>query len=473
MDDTLKKFHTLCYHDIGFFAKEFLPHLLTHTPPPFHLEMYQELRKKERLVIAAPRGFAKSTISSVIYPIWLACYKVRSEIAIISASETLAVDLVRKIKREFETNQKLIKFFGPMETEKWSESHIITRNLVSIRARGAEGQIRGFRPDCLILDDIETDESVESEERRRKLKEWFYKACLNTMAVGGQLVIVGTIIHPLSLLQDILTNQKTWERRKYQAYEDGQQVEGKELWKELWPHRKLQERKAEIGSFAFSSEYLNNPLFNETAPIKKENIRYWTELPAQYSCAIAVDPAYSDDATADYKVACLVAIDQSHNRYLIHYIRTHDSMGTYIDSILNLWLSNRNTVTGVGLPNAGVEKSFYEAFMKRAEERQLYPPVMEVKNVFTSGTGRSKKDKHSRVTAYLQPLFEQGKYYISQNHIEAEDELLTYMSSKHDDLVDCMAYAEQVLQPQFYMEQEENSFIQDSKRKIPSNYGME
>ena len=470
MDKDLERYHKKCLEDISFFAKEFLPHLLTHTPPKFHLEMYEALKGQERLVIAAPRGFAKSTISSVIYPIWLACYKVKSEIAIISASETLAVDLVRKIKREFETNQKLIKFFGDQTTEKWSESHIITKQIVSIRARGAEGQIRGFRPDCLILDDIETDESVESEERRKKLKEWFYKACLNTMAVGGQLVIVGTIIHPLSLLQDILLNQKTWDRRKYQAYKDGIQEPENVLWKELWPHDRLQARKAEIGSFAFSSEYLNNPLFDETAPIKKEQIRYWSELPQQYSCAITVDPAYSDDATADYKVACLVAIDQNSNRYLIHYIRTHDSMGTYIDSVLNLWLSNRNTVTGLGLPNAGVEKSFYSAFLKRAEERQLYPPIIEVKNSFTSGNGRSKKDKHSRVTAYLQPLFEQGKYYISEGHQEAEEELLTYMSSKHDDVVDCMAYAEQVLQPQFYFEQE---VMEEHKKKIPTNYGMD
>ena len=206
---------------------------------------------ENRIVIAAPRGFAKSTISSVIYPLWLAVFQFKKEIAIISASETLAVDLLRKIKREFEVNEKLRRFFGDVVTEKWSESHIITKSGVSIRARGAGGQIRGFRPDCLILDDIETDESVESDERRKKLKDWLFKACLNTLTVDGQLVIVGTIIHPLALLNDLLVDQKTWFRKKYKAYKD----DGTELWLDLWPKARLEERKAEIGSFAFASAF--------------------------------------------------------------------------------------------------------------------------------------------------------------------------------------------------------------------------
>jgi phage terminase large subunit-like protein len=243
-----------------------------------------------------------------------------------------------------------------------------------------------------------------------------------------------------------------WEKRKYQAYLNGDQKEGNELWGELWTHQKLQERKSEIGSWAFSAEYLNNPVANETAPVKEDQIRYWKELPKQYSCVIAVDPAYSDDETADFKVAVVVAIDQNLNRYLLDLVRTHEPIGDFQDSIINLFLRYRGVLTGVGIPNSGVEKGFFDSFLKRCEERKLLSiPVVELKNTFTNAaTQISARNKKARVVAALQPLFEQGKYYIGANHIEARDELLTIGSSRWDDIVDAMAYAEQIVQPVFY-----------------------
>ena len=152
------------------FVSFFLNHYLTSDVPDFHLETYRALPHKERLVLAAPRGHAKSTIVSVFYPLWLALFGRRSDITIISASETLAVEWLRKIKMELESNQLILGLFGDLRSDKWTESHIILKNKwrTNIRARGAGGQIRGFRPDCVILDDIETDESVESEDQRKK-----------------------------------------------------------------------------------------------------------------------------------------------------------------------------------------------------------------------------------------------------------------------------------------------------------------
>jgi hypothetical protein len=67
------------------------------------------------------------------------------------------------------------------------------------------------------------------------------------------------------------------------------------------------------------------------------------------------------------------------------------------------------------------------------------------------------------VVAALQPLFEQGKYYIHGNHIEARDELLTIGSSRWDDLVDAMAYAEQILQPVYYNTGKEDYWADEEK----------
>ena len=432
------------------FAEVFLKDLLKSESPDFHREIYKLLPTSKRLVLASPRGFAKSTIISVIYPIWLALHKKANDICIISASETLAVDWLRKIKFELVNNPKVREYFGEQVSDKWSENHIILRNGVNIRARGAGGQIRGFRPDVIICDDLETDDSVRSEEQRKQLKEWLFKACLNTLVPEGQFLIIGTIIHPLSVLADLLAMDNGWNKKKYMAYNDGVQERGHELWPELWDHNRLQARKREIGSFAFSSEFMNSPISDETAPIKETQIRTWTMLPKNYNAVIAVDPAYSEDDTADFKTACLILCDSFGNRFLAHYIRTHSKIGDFQDAVINLWLSHRGEVTALGIPNSGVEKGFFDSFLRKCTERKLYPPVMELKNAFVqSSTGISIRNKTARVIAALQPLFEQGKYYIGADMLEARDELMSIGVSRHDDLVDCMTYAENLIQPYY------------------------
>ena len=439
------------YKFVGYFLTDYL----SYAVPEFHKEIYSILPTTKRLVLAAPRGFAKSSISSIFYPLWAALFQKQKDICIVSATEGLAVEMLRAIKRELESNRRILSFFGDLKSDKWSESHIITTTGVNIRARGAGGQIRGFRPSLVILDDIETDEGVISEEQRKKLKDWVFKACLNTLLPDGQFIVVGTILHPLSLLSDLLQIKNNWDKLKFQAYK-GEQIEGNEIWKALWSHERLQQRKAEIGSTRFSSEYLNNPLLDESSPIKEENIRYWEELPKQYSAVIAVDPAYSDETTSDYKVAVLVFCDQNANRYLIHYIRTHEPIGEFQDAIINLFVQYRNVITAVGVPNSGVEKAFFDSFMKKCEARQIYPPVIELKNSFTvAGTSVSVRNKKARVTAALQPLFEQGKYYIHANHIEAREELLTIGSSRWDDICDSMAYVESIIQIPYFQNTEE------------------
>jgi hypothetical protein len=456
------------------FSRYFLSDYITSLIPDFHKEIYLLLPKSDRIVIASPRGHGKSTICSVFYPLWLALFQKRLDITIISASESLAIEWLRKIKRELETNQLILTLFGDLKSDKWTENHIILKNKsrVNIRARGAQGQIRGFRPDVLICDDLETNESVESEEQRKKLKDWIFKDCLNTLLPGGQFIVIGTIIHPLSVLADLLAVDNGWEKRKYQAYKDGKQEAGFELWPDLWSHEKLQIRKREIGSWAFAAEYMNDPTSDETAPIKDNQIRYWKEMPLQYSCVIAVDPAYSEDEKADYKTASLVAMDEKANRYLVSYIRTHAPIGEFQESIINLWLANKGTVTTIGIPNAGVEKSFFDSFLKKCDEKKVYPPLFELKNTFTNTqTNVSVRNKKARIIASLQGLFEQGKYYIHSNHIEARDELLTIGSSRHDDVVDTMAYAESILQPIYF---EQNDLTETyQKPKHYANYGME
>lgn len=459
------------------FGVAFCNDVITGEVPDFHKELCDLMLEEDRLVLAAPRGFSKSTWVSKIYPLWCACLKKRRDIVIISASEGLAIEHLRYVKQKLEQDQVLQAFFGNLVSDKWSESHIIVKHpdgyLINIRAKGAGGQIRGFRPDCIILDDIETDESVLSEEQRKKLKQWFFTACINCLLPGGQLVLIGTLIHPLSVLGDVLDTNNKWTKRKWQAYKDGIEQEGYELWAKERPHEWLQKRKAEIGSFAFASEYMNDPKLDMSAPIKQEHIRYWEQQPSQMNLVIAVDPAYSEDVKSDYKVAVLVGCDEKNNHYLIDYVRTHNPTGEFIDSVLNLYVRHKNYITAVGVPCAGVEREFFKSFSDRASDRQIGCPITELKNAFTAtGTNVSIRNKQRRIIAALQPIFEQGRYFIHQNHVEAKEELLTIGSSRWDDIVDAMTYAEQLLTP-FFARVHEDNYEQDYYLDPKGGYGVE
>lgn len=441
--------------------------------PPFHVELCELLSKEERVVLAAPRGFSKSTWVSRVYPLWCGLFGKKKNILIISASEGLAVEHLRWIKLKVESDEIVKALFGDLVSDKWSENHIILKlpngDMVTIQAKGAEGQIRGFRPDCIILDDIETNESVDSEDRRKKLKTWLFTACINCLLPEGQLILIGTVIHPLAVINDLLETPNGWTKRRWKAYVDGE-GEGKSLWNDLRPHSWLQQRKKEIGSFAFAAEYMNDPMADENAAIKSEQIRYWHELPSQYSSVIAVDPAYSEENSADWKVASLVLIDQNQSRYLGRYIRTHVPTGEFIDAILNMYLENRNTITAIGIPNSGVESLFFSSVVKRAEERKIYAPFVELKNSFITAAGQKISNKKNRIIASLQPLFENGKYYIHPDHYEAREELLTIGSSKNDDLVDTLCYAEQIITPYFGQEVQEVGRYGEEEYITPKGY---
>jgi hypothetical protein len=455
-----KGYYETWKNDILLFAEEFFPLLLTRPSANFQKEIYGALGKRHRsLCIEVFRGGGKSTICLIIKPIHFALFNQLGDITLISKSESFVLNEInRKIKFEFESNLKLREAFGDLTTEKWSESYFVLKHGIAFEGLGIGGQLRGGRRGLIVLDDLEDEESAISEDQRDKLKRRIGKEIAPKLLPEGEMVYVGTPVHQLCYIHQVYkTPNNGWEKLMFPAYKDGKQEDGKEQWKEMYNHTFLQSEKSKWGTNYFSSEYLCNPIVDENCPIREDQIRYWTELPKQYSCVIAVDPAYSEDATADYKTVSVVAIDNQQNRYLLHYIRTHQPLGEFQDAIISTWIQHKNYCTAVGIPNSGVEKGFFDSFMRKCEERKVYPPIAELKNAFTrAGTSSNVRNKTARIVAALQPLFQSGKYYIRPEHLEARDELLTIGQSLHDDIVDTLTYSETILQPVFYDLKEAN-----------------
>ncbi len=475
-----QKYYDFFKNDLLEFGKYFFPHWFSAVSGEFQRVICVDLTKNHAFyALEVFRGGAKTTYSSMLKAIHFSLFDRIGDITITSLSEEFVLnEITRKIKFEFESNQRLITFFGKMQTSKWTESYFVLRNGIAFEGTGISGQLRGGRRGLIICDDLEDEQNAVSSEQRDKLKRRIHKELIPKLLPKAQMILAGTPIHQLAYIHQIIsTSDNGWIKRVFPAYKDGREEAGFEMWPQMYSHQRLQQIKKAMGSLYFAGEYLCNPLSNETAAIKDYQIRTWTEMPRNYSCVIAVDPAYSEDESADYKVASVIAIDSNSNRYLAAYLRTRSPLGEFEDGIINLYLQFKSCITGVGIPNSGVEKSFFASFLKKCETRKLFPPIVELKNSFASAqTQVSVKNKFRRIIAALQPLFEAGKYYIRPEHLEARDELLSLTpagGSRFDDIIDTMAYAEEIIQPIYFDAGNNNNeeFIEEQEL-VNTSYGL-
>ncbi|MBI5427269.1 MAG: phage terminase large subunit [Nitrospinae bacterium] len=231
--------------DLQFFAETYFPHYLTHPPSLLHRELY---RRFQDLVLAsertgdgardaeaAPRGNAKSTLTTLILPLWCVVGRLRRFIGILSDTAEQAVEFLEFIKAELETNERLNMDFpsacgaGPA----WTAGHVVTANGVKIECWGKRQRLRGarhgpVRPDLVICDDLEDDENIGSPEQREKDRNWFFRALMKVGARNTVYIVVGTLLHYDSLLA-LLLKQPGWTGRKWQAVI---KFSGSPLWRE-------------------------------------------------------------------------------------------------------------------------------------------------------------------------------------------------------------------------------------------------
>lgn len=172
-----------------FFCEKYFPHYFTKKPSLLHLDLYRGLPKiltnktGERRLMIAPRGSAKSTHISQAFPLWCIVTGQKHFICLIMDAFEQAAIMVEAIKAELEFNPRLAYDFHNIvgQGRVWREGVIVTNNNIKIEGFGTGKKIRGHRhgphrPDLVILDDVEND---ESPRQRDKLEKWISKAIID------------------------------------------------------------------------------------------------------------------------------------------------------------------------------------------------------------------------------------------------------------------------------------------------------
>ena len=205
----------------------------------------------------------------------------------------------------------------------WKSGTIKTTNGVKVDAVGSGKKLRGrknrsWRPDLIVLDDIENDENVNTPEQRKKLLNWFNKAVMKAGDTYTDIMYVGTILHYDSLLSNTLKNPE-FKSRKYRAvisYADNTQLweqweelfinlfdelheehadeffeehkaemlKGTEvLWEEKLSYYKLMKMKVSEGDASFNSELQNDPIDPDNATFNEEWFDFYDDEPIDFS----------------------------------------------------------------------------------------------------------------------------------------------------------------------------------------------
>jgi len=238
-----------CATRLDAFAKYYFPHYLKKPSSPFHAFLYdllgKEIGNSMKWAIAAPRGSAKSSLVSLILPLWCIAYNKKKFIVILSNTAGQAEGFLSDIKRELETNAPLRRDF-PYACDKgkvWRANEIVTLNDIKLVALGSGNEIRSRRfttnrPDLVVLDDIEDSEGVKSIVQRTFLRDqWFNKDVLYAGQDDTDFLFIGTILGKYALLTAVMKEYPDWKSQVFRAVKEFSVSPLWDKWTEIYQNR--------------------------------------------------------------------------------------------------------------------------------------------------------------------------------------------------------------------------------------------
>lgn len=475
------------------FAMLFEKHVPSY-PPDFHVEMWAMYTGTTGNVAGcAPRGFAKSTSTSLVYLAWRTLNATSRFSIVISDTYTQAVDLMSGLRDELEENEIIKWLYGDVIGGTWAEDDIEVigvdsngvRKPCRIIALGAGMKVRGrkfknFRPQLVIIDDLENDEAVEKKERRDKLRRWLTKAVMPAIdRQVGRIIMIGTILHKRSLLNAIIKKEK--EFRSWATFFFAGIMHGQSIWPELYSTKEILQWRDDpdhpmyLGVVSWAQEIQNNPADEGLQIIKDEwidgkgfklteLINRWLPLLTPNGEQLAddfdvlgewlkfhfrtihssVDPAISEKETADYWAMVTVGITKAcplcngaegHIMVLDYVMMREADPNLQVDAVIDnhlLWLHDKIRVEAVAY-----QSGLVRLIKREAAKRGIYLPIRPFRPMVS-------KVRRANIHA---ANFSGGLVHLREDHPLYEtmrDQITEFPQGEHDDLFDAYMAAADV-----------------------------
>lgn len=215
----------------------------------------------------------------------------------------------------------------------------------------------------------------------------------------------------------------------------------------------LENAKRVMGSYLFSNQYQNEIIPEEDMIFKPQWIRYYRQLPVKKHTFAFIDPAISKESGADYTALVIVDVDLDGIWYVRTAQRYRISPTQLVDLVFKV--NEQFKPTGIGIENIAFQDVLLQMVSEEMNRRGTTLPVTGISTT-------NIRNKHGRIRTRLVPRFEWGRLYLAQGLTDLEMELLQFPRGAHDDLLDALAYIDDIV---FYPEQE-----RDKDERLPPNH---
>ena len=491
--------------DMEFFGRAYFPHYFSRPSPEFHRELdaiWQQGVLKGRYpltpadtkaisrlpgvrrAVAAPRGHAKSTNLTFKGTMHSTLYGYKHYPIIISDSSEQAEGFLDNIRVEFEENTAILEDFGPLAGSVWRSNVLVTKTNIKIEAIGSGKKIRGrkhrnWRPDLIILDDVENDENVRTPEQRSKLKNWFDKAVSKSGDDYTDIVYIGTLLHYDSLLAKTLTNpayrsikykaviqfsqaDDLWQQWEtiftdlsnddresealafFQAHKEAMLEGTQVLWEEKLSYYDLMVMRVSEGEASFNSEEQNEPINPDDCLFMEEWFDYYNEAEVNFGDPAFdffgfIDPSLGKTKRSDFSAIVTLA---KHKGSGYMYVVDADIERRHPDRIIADVLAKERWLRasfGHGYRKLGAETNQFQWFLKEelakaSAKAGLYLPIEEVQQT---------SDKVMRIQT-LQPDVKNKYIKFNRRHKRLLEQLTQFPMGAHDDGPDALEGARSI-----------------------------
>jgi predicted phage terminase large subunit-like protein len=398
--------------------------------------------KKRVIVNIAPRH-GKSELISYLAPAWFLGKYPHKKVIMASHTADLAVNFGRRV-RNLVGSDAYKDIFPQVElqADSKSASRWGTNFNGEYFAIGVGGALAGRGADLFIIDDphSEQDAKLGRADVFKPAWEWFQSGPLQRLMPGGAIIVVMTRWSKLDLTGEIINqmvkNEEVddWEVVEFPAIIEDKQGELASLWPEFWPLNELLSKKAALDVRYWNSQYMQNPVSEEGALIKREWWKIWEkEDPPECEFTImTLDAAQEANNRADYNALLTwgVFFNEEVNNYniiLLNAVKKRLEFPELKELVLEEYKDWEPDSFIVEKKSNGA--ALYQEF------RRMGVPVSE----FTPGKGQ---DKISRVNA-VSDLFRSGIVWAPDRRWAKEviEECNDFPSGANDDLVDATTMA--------------------------------
>jgi len=421
---------------------------------------------KQKVCIAAPRGFGKTTIGTIIYPAQKILFQDKKFIMPVSATASSAVEQAENLKAELISNVDIANFFGPMKAKyNWSKEAWTTANGVRVLPRGAGQQVRGklfgkSRPDLIIVDDLETTEGTDSPEQRAKLKTWFYSDlcnCVDRSSKDWKILVIGTVLHEDSLIVELLEDP-SWHSVRLELCDDN--------FTSNWPDFMTSEEckalyleyKRKGQADVFFREYRNLPISTEDATFKASYFKDYDETsldfkPSRMINVVIIDPAKTVQMHSAESAIVGIAVDRDSRRlYIRDVVSDKFRPDELYEAAFKMVADLKARVLAVEVTS--LNEFITQPIKNEMMVRGIFPRFVEL---------NARAHKADRIAA-LVPFYRLGYVYHNPNVCaKLESQLMAFPKSKLWDVMDATAYIVEVMEMEgdYFHPSDDNDVMED------------